>query len=87
MKAIRFKEAEASLAALVDAAEKGESTMITRDGKPAAIITPASPAAGMREFSAEDNQAFINHLLSYPGGIELERDQSQLRDFEFRTAT
>lgn len=38
MKEIQLREAKATLSAVVDAAENGEPTMITKHGRPAAVI-------------------------------------------------
>ena len=40
MNTVQLKEAKAKLSELVEAAERGEPTTITRDGKPAAMIVP-----------------------------------------------
>jgi prevent-host-death family protein len=82
MKAVRLTEAETSLSALVDAAENGESTMITRNGKPAAVISPVSSTAGRRDFSVEENRRFVEHLMKFPGGIEFERNMQPSREID-----
>ena len=38
MRRIQLKEAKAKLSALVDAAMRGEATVITRHGKPKAVV-------------------------------------------------
>jgi antitoxin Phd len=38
MKEIQLREAKATLSAVVEAAEKGEPTTITKQGRPAAVI-------------------------------------------------
>jgi antitoxin Phd len=38
MKEIQLREAKATLSAVVEAAEKGEATTITKHGRPAAVI-------------------------------------------------
>jgi prevent-host-death family protein len=38
MKEIQLREAKATLSAVVEAAENGEPTMITKHGRPAAVI-------------------------------------------------
>ncbi|MGE0726236.1 MAG: type II toxin-antitoxin system Phd/YefM family antitoxin [Alphaproteobacteria bacterium] len=40
MRKIALREAKASLSAVVERAEHGESTTITKHGKPAAVIVP-----------------------------------------------
>lgn len=80
MKTMQVREAKASFSALVEAAEKGEPTIITKHGKPTAMVVPIDEA---RKLYPDRNDAFIDFLLTYPGGVELERNQSSLRDFEF----
>ena len=38
MKKLQLREAKASLSAVVDAAERGEATTITKHGRPAAVV-------------------------------------------------
>ena len=38
MKELQLREAKATLSAVVDAAEKGEPTTITKHGRPAAVV-------------------------------------------------
>jgi antitoxin Phd len=38
MKELQLREAKATLSAVVDAAERGEPTTITRHGRPAAVV-------------------------------------------------
>ena len=80
MKTMQVREAKASFSALVEAAEKGEPTIITKHGKPTAMVVPIDEA---RKLYPDRNDAFVDFLLTYPGGVELERNQSSLRDFEF----
>jgi prevent-host-death family protein len=42
MKEIQLREAKATLSAVVEAAEKGEPTTITKHGRPAAVIVSHS---------------------------------------------
>ena len=80
MKTMQVREAKASFSALVEAAENGEPTIITKHGKPAAAVVPIEVA---QKLYSDRNDAFIDFLLKYPGGIELERNQSTLRDYDF----
>ncbi len=80
MKTMQVREAKAGLSALIEAAEKGEPTTITKHGKPAAMVVPIDQG---RKLYPDDNDRFIDFLLTYPGGIELERNESPLRDFDF----
>lgn len=77
-----LKEAEARLSDLVEAASQGAPSMITRDGKPAAVVL------GYEEWQRLSGKpSFVDLLLACPireGDAHLfERDQSPPRDFEF----
>ena len=80
MKTVQLREAKAGLSALVDAAESGEPTTITRHGKPAAMIVPISAA---RKIYPEGKPSFADWLLSIPHEIPFERDQTPPRKVEF----
>ncbi len=58
MKQVGIFEAKTHFSALVDDAERGESTLITRKGKPVARLSPVDgPKA--REFGLDDGLGFI----------------------------
>ena len=40
MKTLPLRDAKATLSALVEAAERGEATVVTKHGRPAAMIVP-----------------------------------------------
>jgi prevent-host-death family protein len=80
MKTMQVREAKASFSALVEAAEKGEPTIITKHGKPTAAIVSAEDA---RKLYPQSQKNFVDFLLTYPGGIELERNDSPSREIEF----
>ncbi len=73
MKRLQVREAKASFSALVEAAERGEPTTITRHGKPAAVVVPVEAA---RQLYPEPS--FADFLLSFPGPLETERDATLL---------
>jgi len=77
MKSIQLREAKARLSALVDAAERGEPTTITRHGRPAAVIAPVNDAARLY---AESRPSLASLLMSPPEAFEAPRDPSPLRD-------
>jgi antitoxin (DNA-binding transcriptional repressor) of toxin-antitoxin stability system len=92
MRSVRADDTAVTLASLVDAAERGETTTILRDGRPTAVLVPIAEALTQRtvdpavadeptERPQEDN--FIAFLMTFPGGIEFERDQSPVRDVDF----
>ena len=80
MKSINLKEAKAGFSAIIDAAERGLPTTITKHGRPAAIIVPIADAA--RNYPV-DRPSFGEFLLSFPGGgIEFERNPSPSREID-----
>lgn len=79
MKTVQLREAKATLSALVDAAEQGVATTITRHGKPAAVLVPIEKAA---ELLQANRPSFAELLLSFPGGLEFERRGGGLRDVD-----
>ncbi len=80
---VGLKEAKARLSAVVDAAMQGEATIITRRGKPQAVVL------GYEEYLrlAKRKPSFAELLMAFPLGEEdahlFERDQSPPRDVEF----
>lgn len=79
MRTMQIREAKAGFSALIDAAEKGEPTMITRHGKPAAVIVSVEDAGKLHP---KRKQNFGEFLLTFPGGVELERNPSPSRDVD-----
>lgn len=79
MKTVQVREAKATLSALIEAAENGKPTTITRHGKAAAVIVPVGAA---KKLYPEDRPNFGAFLLSFPGGIEFERRTDPMRDFD-----
>lgn len=80
MKTLQVREAKAGFSALIEAAENGETTIITKHGKPAAAIVPIEDA---RKLYQEKPRNFGEFLMSFPGGVELERNISPSREFDF----
>ena len=64
---VNMHEAKTRLSALVDAAERGETVVISRNGEPAVMLVPIQPSAGpgwsneMRAWLAE-GQAVDFHI-------------------------
>jgi prevent-host-death family protein len=77
MKEMQFREAKARLSAVVDAAEQGEPSLITRHGKPAAVVI------GFEEWRRlSEVPSFARLLMACPieEGDLPERDQTPMRD-------
>jgi prevent-host-death family protein len=79
MQIFQVREARAHFSALVEAAEHGRPTTITRHGQPAAVLVPVADA---RKLYPEDKPAFAELLLAFPADVEFERDPAPLREFE-----
>jgi len=77
MKTLQLRDAKASLSALVEAAERGEATVVTKHGRPAAMIVPID--AGRRLFPTE-RPSFASLLMAIPDELEIERDHNPVRD-------
>lgn len=79
MKTVKLRDAKANLSALVEEATHGQPTTITRHGVAVAVLTPIEAA---RKLYPEQPRNFADHLLSFPGGVEFERDLSPPRDVD-----
>jgi prevent-host-death family protein len=76
MNTMQLREAKARLSALVDAAQKGEPTTITRHGKPAAVVVSLEAA---RKMYPEEEPNLIDYLMSMPEEIPIRRNRSRSR--------
>ncbi len=79
MHSIQIRDAKAKFSALVEAAEHGRPTMITRHGRAAAVLVPV--ADGLRLYATEQ-PSFADLLLAYPGDALFERDETPPREIE-----
>ena len=79
MRTLRLRDAKASLSAVIDAAERGEATMITKHGRPAAVVVPVGDA---RRLYPSDQPSFVELLRAIPEAIEFERDPTPLHEAE-----
>ena len=77
LKTLRLRDAKASLSAVVEAAERGEATTITKHGRPAAVVMPVEDA---RRLYPTDWPSFAALLMGIPHAVESERDPSPLRE-------
>jgi prevent-host-death family protein len=78
LREIQLRDAKASLSAIVDDVTRGESALITRHGKPTAVLM------GYREWQRlAQVPSFVRLLAAAPlePGDLPERDQTPLRDF------
>ena len=77
MKSLRLRDAKAALSAVVEAAERGEATTITKRGRPAAVVVPVDDA---QRLYRSNRPSFATLLMGIPHPIDAERDRSPLRD-------
>jgi prevent-host-death family protein len=77
MDSVQIRDAKAKFSALIEAAERGTPTIITRHGRPAAVVVPVEDA---RQLYPENQPTLADLLLSFPDGIEFERDRAPLRE-------
>ncbi len=79
MRTLQVRDAKAGFSALVEAAERGEPTTITRHGRPAAVLVSVEDA---RRLYPETSDSFADLLLSFPGGVDVERNESPMRSVD-----
>jgi prevent-host-death family protein len=79
MNTIGLRDAKANLSAVVEAAERGEATTITKHGRPAAVVVPVETAREM--LVDQEKPSFASLLMSIPAG-DFERDETPMRDVE-----
>ena len=79
MRTLPLRNAKATLSAVVEAAERGEATIITKHGRPAAAVIPVEAAC--RLYPA-DKPSFAEMLMSIPEDLETERDSTPLREVD-----
>ena len=77
MRTLRLRDAKASFSAVVEAAERGEATTITKHGRPAAVVVPMGDA---RRIYPTDRPSFADLLMAIPYPIDAERDRSPPRE-------
>jgi len=77
MRTLQLREAKASLSAVVEAAERGEATTITKYGRPAALVVPVEEA---KRLYPTERPSFAALLMGIPHAVEIERDTSPLRE-------
>lgn len=78
MKSVHVREAKATLSALIDAAEHGRPTVITKHGRAAAVLVPVDEA---KKLYPQEEPNFGAFLLKFPG-FEFDRRTDSMRDFD-----
>jgi prevent-host-death family protein len=77
MRTLPLRQAKASLSSVIEAAERGEATTITKHGRPTAVVVPVEEA---RRFYPSDRPRLAELLRAIPEAIEFERDPTPLRE-------
>jgi len=79
MSTMPLRDAKARLSELVEAAEAGRRTIITKHGREVAMLVPIED--GRRLYPAEPEPNFVAFLASIPSEIPLaEEDRPRIRD-------
>jgi prevent-host-death family protein len=78
MNTINLRDAKANLSAVIEAAERGEPTTITKHGRPAAVVVPVEAASTLLKAC---RPSFASLLMSIPSA-DFERDRTPVRDIE-----
>jgi prevent-host-death family protein len=79
MKSLQLRAAKASLSAVVEAAERGEPTTITKHGKPAAVVIPVSDA---QKLYPRERPSLASLLMTIPEPLDVVRDETPMRDID-----
>ena len=79
MRTLQLRAAKAALSAVVEAAEHGQPTMITKHGKPAAVVIPVGDAQRLYPSKRPSLAAL---LMSIPHPLETERDPSPIGEVD-----
>jgi prevent-host-death family protein len=79
MKTMQVREAKAHFSELLDAASKGEPTTITRHGEPVAVVVPVEAS---KKLYPKPKRSFVDHLLAFPGPLEIEKDRRPPREID-----
>ncbi|MDO9711956.1 type II toxin-antitoxin system Phd/YefM family antitoxin [Paracraurococcus lichenis] len=76
MQEFQLRDAKARFSAVVDEAERGRGTVVTRHGEPVAVVL------GYAEWQrlTHARPGFAEQLLAFPDIGEIERDRSPARD-------
>ena len=82
MKTMQLREAKAKFSALVEAAERGETTIVTKHGRPAAKLVPLDDERRPRP-KGRKPPSLVEYLRSMPADIPFERDQTPPREVDF----
>ena len=74
LETFEIRDAKTQLSAIVAAAERGCPSVITRDGRPSAMVV--SVEAGRRLYP-ENTPSFADHLLAFTGPLDIEPEATR----------
>ncbi|MGC4002187.1 MAG: type II toxin-antitoxin system Phd/YefM family antitoxin [Pirellulales bacterium] len=80
MSTVTLRDAKSGFSAFVDEAMKGEIVTITRHGKPVAALVSIEAAEVVRQDKRKSCPNFGEYLMTFPGGVDFERNASKMRD-------
>jgi prevent-host-death family protein len=81
MRTVQVRDAKAGLSALLEDAEHGRPTMITRHGKPVAVIVPVGDAA--RLYGGAKTANLVEYLMMMPPGLDpADLERAPIRDVD-----
>ena len=79
MQTLHLREAKATFSAVVEAAEHGEATTITKHGRAVAMIVPVEDG---RRIYASARPSFASLLMEIPHELETERNNAPVREVD-----
>lgn len=79
MQTLHLRDAKATLSAVVEAAEHGEATTVTKHGRPVAMVVPVEDG---RRIYASTRPSFASLLMEIPHDLETERDSAPAREVD-----
>jgi prevent-host-death family protein len=79
MRTVQLREGKAQFSALIEAAEKGEPTIVTKHGRPAAMVVPIDEG---RKLYPQKKPSLIEYLMTMPEDIPIRRSRSRARKVE-----
>jgi antitoxin Phd len=75
VRTLRLRDAKASHSAVIEAAERGEATTITKHGRPAAVVVPMEEAKRLYPTERPSSAAL---LMGIPDAVQTGHDTSLL---------
>lgn len=77
---MQLRDAKAQLSAVVESASNGEPVTITKHGVPVVMVVPVDE--GRKLYPDGAKKSFVDHLLAFPGPLEIEKDRRPPREID-----